>query len=153
MSTRPPKELYDPIRKEWVRALPEEHVRQCLIRHLLEDLKYPASLLACELSLDQLPHLATSQESIPRRRADIVCFSKDLHPNFSLFPLVLIECKAVPLSSAALNQLIGYNHYVKAPFICLANDTELRFGYWDEISKDYTFISHIPPYQDLLSSL
>lgn len=105
-------ELFDPFRRKWVVASPEELVRQKCLRRLTESLGYPASLIAVEKSLKEL----VQGPFPPLRRADILCFTQ------SGSPLLLIECKAVALNEAMQRQLKGYNYYVKAPFIALVNE-------------------------------
>lgn len=99
---------------------PEEAVRQALLKAMVEQLGYPRQLLAVEKELSQLPHLQ-NQSGLPKRRADILCFGKDIHPQYSLFPLLLIECKAGKIGFDAEQQALGYNHFVQAPYVALAN--------------------------------
>ena len=40
--------VYDSIRKRWVVLTPEEHVRQLLIHYLVQEMKYPAGMIAVE---------------------------------------------------------------------------------------------------------
>lgn len=87
--------IYCCIRKEWVAATPEEKVRQKLLAGMIGSLGYPASTIAVEQSLREMPHLALNPLKMPSRRADVVVFAKDIHPHHSLFPLLLVECKAV----------------------------------------------------------
>ena len=66
-------------RKKWVAKTPEELIRQFLIGQMIEKLDYPKSLIAVEKELSQLPQLAvpiTSKDQLPKRRADIIVFSK-----------------------------------------------------------------------------
>ena len=43
--------VYDPLRKKWLVLTPEEWVRQHFVNWLIEDLHYPPSLIANEVSL------------------------------------------------------------------------------------------------------
>jgi hypothetical protein len=143
--------LYDPIRKEWVVATPEEHVRQQLLDDLINALGFPKELIMVEKGLCQMPHLSLQGPGrLPKRRADIVCFAKNIHPYSSLHPLLLIECKAVPITPGALRQILGYNHYMNAYFIAVVNQYETRLGYFDSGSRKYTYLPKLLPYQDLL---
>jgi hypothetical protein len=143
-----------PIRGEWVNLLPEEKVRLSLIRFMTERLEYPSQLIAVERSLHQFPHLAGgATKNLPKRRADIVCYARDIHPEHALYPLLLIECKAVPLTATAVQQLTGYNHYLKAYFIALCNGSEMRSGYFDENQGGYVFSNTLPSYKELLRVL
>ena len=112
---------YDSLRRQTVAATPEEMVRQRLIQAMIEQLGYPRELLVVEKALSQLPHLS-QQKGLPRRRADLLCFGRNIHPEHSLFPLLLIECKEGLLNSDAEQQVLGYNHFVQAPYVALANE-------------------------------
>lgn len=137
-----PSEIFCQIRKKWVAALPEEIIRQRLLRHMIEELGYPPQVIAVEKSLSQIPHLAGMK--LPLRRADILCFGPTIHP------LLVIECKAVPLAPKALRQLVGYNFYLKSSYIALANETELKCGWYNVAKKDYHFIDHLLPYHRMI---
>jgi len=144
-------QLYCPVRCEWVAALPEEIVRQKLVHHMVERLGFSRASLAVEVALKQIPHLKGNK--VPDRRADILCFGKNIHPKFQLYPLLLVECKAVKLTSKVLQQVIGYNHFVQSYFITVANDDEIRTGWYDANKGDYTFVSGLPPYSELIASV
>ena len=119
-SFRQNRQLYDPIRRTWVANSPEEQVRQQWLKVLIEQLEFPRELIAVEKELKELPHLSR-EPSLPQRRADLICFAKGIHPKHDLFPLLLIEFKRDVWDRAAMEQLLGYNHYVKAPYAALAN--------------------------------
>lgn len=139
------------MRKEWVIATPEELVRQKLVHHLIHDLAFPWSHIALEKSLRQMPHLTLADQlKLPHRRADLVCFAKNIHPQFNLYPLLLVECKAVKLSERVVNQVVGYNHFVKAYFIAVVNAEEVRTGWYDEATKKYNFVNFLPKYEELV---
>lgn len=146
--------IYCLIRKEFVASLPEEVIRQRFLRHMLEDKGFPASLIAVEKALKQMPHLSgMNPMHIPSRRADIICYGKGIHPGYDLYPLLLIECKAVKLTSRVINQVAGYNQFVKAFFIAIVNDCEIQTGWFDPKKKEYVFTKALPSYQDLMFSL
>lgn len=135
-------------------SLPEELIRQRLLRHMLEDKGFPASLIAVEKALKQMPHLSgVNPLYIPSRRADIICYGKGIHPEYDLYPLLLIECKAVKLTPRVINQVAGYNQFVKAFFIAIVNDHEIQTGWFDSKKKEYVFVKTLPSYQDLMFSL
>jgi sulfur carrier protein ThiS len=152
LSTRSESEtLICRVRREQVAALPEERVRQRMLDHLIDKLRFPASGIAVEKALSQLPHLQDIK--VPERRLDIVCFAKGIHADYDLYPLLILECKAVSLNDAAVRQVAGYNHYVKAPFMAVANETEIRMGWFDREKKEEVFISYIPEYEQLMRSV
>lgn len=151
---QPAETLHCLVRRRRVAALPEEIVRQHVLKHLVE-LGFPLSLIVVEMSLEQMPHISSSpaNSADSARRADIVCFAKDIHPLHSLYPLLLVECKAVKLTSKTLTQVTGYNHFLKAHFIAVANQKELRTGWFDPVRKAYTFVEHLPSYSQMISSI
>jgi hypothetical protein len=148
-SSSPNKSLvYDQVRLSWVRATPEELVRQHWLNWMIHRLQYPKELLVVEKEIKELPHL--SAISVPDRRVDILCYGKGIHPSHSLFPLVMIECKDGRLTDAAFDQVIGYNHFVGARFVAVVNLDEVRLGFYDAIKKKYEFNSVLPSFQELM---
>jgi len=131
------KQLFDPFRNKWVVETPEEKVRQALLHKMVNHLGYPKSLIGvekglCSLTLSNLD-----------RRIDIVCYCKRGQP------LLLIECKAaLPLTQVVENQLIGYNNVVKAPYLALANEQEVKMGFYD--GKRWVFKLGFASYQQLV---
>ena len=148
-----PQQIYCHLRKMWVTALPEELVRQRLISYMVNQLNFPQSYLVLEKELRQMPHLDGDLQQFPDRRADLICFSKDIHPRHTLYPLLLIECKAVKLTSKVVDQVVGYNHFLQAYFIAIVNSDEIRTGWYDREKKEYTFINTLPDYTSLLGML
>ena len=140
--------LYDEVRQCWVKATPEEQVRQRWLKWMIHRLKYPKELLVVEKEIKELPHL--SGKVVPQRRVDILCYGKGIHPAHSLYPLVMIECKDEPLSDAAVDQVIGYNHHVKAFFIAVVNLKEVQFGFLNAHQKRYEFHSIFPSFMELI---
>lgn len=143
--------LFCPLRKTWVAALPEEKVRQAVIQEMIHHLGYPPHLLIAEKSLDQLPHLQ-ALPSLPKRRADLLVFAKNLHPQYPFYPLLLIECKAIALTDKVLRQLIGYNQFVKAYFIAVTNYTKTFLGTYHPDCQDFLFQEGLLPYPVLLEN-
>jgi hypothetical protein len=142
------KQLYCVQRHVWVAATPEEIIRQNLLNRLIQHLNFPAASIVVEKELRQLPHINDS--SLPDRRADVLCYAKQA---VRMHPLLLIECKAVPICAKEVRQVIGYNHYVKASFIALVNETEHRLGWFDAKINDYRFINYIPAFHELVNSI
>lgn len=124
---------------------PEEELRRQLLIWMVEKGGYPRELLAVEKELSQLPHLIGRQD-LPQRRADLLCFSKDIHSLYPLFPLLLIECKAQQAGLEAKQQALGYNHYVQAPYVAVASRQGARLIFPVELP-------FLPYYKELLSKL
>lgn len=147
-----PQNLFCAIRKEWVAALPEEIVRQRLLLHMIDQKGFPASLVAVEQALGQLPHLSPiDRQRVPKRRADIICFAN--MKSSVMHPLLIVECKSVKLVPSVMNQVVGYNHFVGSSFIAVVNHEEIRTGWYDHAKKDYVFVDYLPSYQELVASL
>lgn len=147
------EQVYCLIRKTWVAAQPEELVRQRLLSHMIHNLGFPPSYLVLEKELRQMPHLEANSQQIPDRRADLICFGKDIHPKFPLYPLLLVECKAIKLSSKVIDQVVGYNHSMQAYFVAIANGQEIKTGWYDKEKKEYTFVNDLPRYTELLGAI
>lgn len=141
------KEIYDPIRRAQVAKTPEEEVRQSLIKVLIEELGYPKELIAVEVDLKSLPHLQEFRGRLPSRRADLLVY---IRQNKGLIPLLLVECKADKLNDRAKRQIIGYNTYIKAPYLALASRHQVLFGYASE--GEYLFIEGLPTFERLAYS-
>lgn len=143
-----PSQIRCAIRGEWVATTPEENVRQKLLGLMISELGFPKAWICVEQPLRDLPHLASVKTSVPARRADIICYAQGIN-----HPLILIECKAVALTAKTERQLIGYNHYVRAPFVCLANQETILTGWKDKGQGGYRFIPGLPPCIELLNQI
>ena len=143
--------LYDSIRKKYVISYPEEVVRQKLILRMVNNLNYPKSLVTIEKDLCLLPHLQDVDIKNLKRRADIIVFAKNIHPTYLLYPLIMIECKAIKLNKSAIDQVIGYNYHVKAHFVAIANEDNIITLY--KKNDSYKEINFLPNYNDLLKSI
>lgn len=136
--------IYDPVRKSYVKAFPEEIIRQKILRHMIFDLKYPKEWIAVEKDLSSI--LSDKNLSAEKRRVDILCFIKkaDL-----FFPLLMIECKAYSLTKEAVYQVLGYNHHVQACYVAVANDEEIKTFWYDRAVNDYNHVNFLPSFEDL----
>lgn len=146
------KTLYCPFRKEHITAQPEEIVRQKVLSMMTKSLGYPQGYIVVEKSLSQLPQIQNNQRLVlPNRRLDILVYAPNKENN--LTPFLLIECKAVPFNSKALQQVAGYNHYVGANFISVVNAEQAIVGWFDKKHNGYRHINFLPTYNDLYHSL
>ena len=105
------KEIYDPVRRRFVRETPEELVRQAYLCYLVEKLHFPKICLSVEKKVTY---------NTLTRRYDIVAYSRDAHA------LLLVECKSeqVELSGDTLYQAAMYNHELQAEYVVLTNGKE-----------------------------
>ncbi|GAB4186230.1 MAG: type I restriction enzyme HsdR N-terminal domain-containing protein [Simkaniaceae bacterium] len=144
------KTLFDVIRSQKLAAAPEEIIRQKLVRLLLNK-GYPKSLILIEQKISKLPHIHKQFGSLPDRRIDILVYCKEMaFQNEDIFPLLLIECKAVPLTRKVFRQAAGYNYYIKAPFFALANSSECIIGWHPKEASFLQYFTGLPDYEELL---
>lgn len=153
ITTKSTQQIYCHLRKMWVAALPEEIVRQRLLSHMVNHLNFPQNYLVLEKELRQMPHLSGDLRQFPDRRADLICFGKDIHPSHALYPLLLIECKAVKLTSKVIDQVVGYNHFLQAYFIAIVNADEIKTGWYNRETKEYSFVNTLPDFATLMGML
>jgi len=130
-STNQQIEIYDGIRKKFVKLTPEEFVRQKILYFLLIK-GYPAGLIAVEYSLVLNNTL---------KRADIVVFDKEAQPLF------VIECKShtVSLDNSTIEQIRRYNMTLNAPLLGICNGLEFFIYY-----KNEKAINFWPTYDEAL---
>lgn len=146
------QEVYCLLRQTWVLATPEECVRQALVFEMIENLHFPRESIVMEKKLSQIPHLKGRRE-LPSRRADLVVLAKGIHKDYPIYPLLLIECKAVSMNEAVLRQIVGYNEFIGAPYIALANQDGVYMGRYFNNIKDYLFKKDLPSYDILMTSV
>lgn len=126
--------IFDEIRKKFVKLTPEEWVRQNVVRFLIEDKKYPKSLINVEKVL-KINGLI--------KRYDVVVFNNE----GSI--LVLIECKApeIKISQATFDQIARYNLTMKAEYLMVTNGLKHYFCKMDYESEKYQFLESLPEFQ------
>ncbi|MBI5274647.1 MAG: type I restriction enzyme HsdR N-terminal domain-containing protein [Chlamydiales bacterium] len=138
--------IYDAIRKKWVSATPEELVRQYWIQVMVQELHFPINSLVVEKTLKEIPLLALPKRKIPNRRFDLICFHQK---ETEIKPLMMVEFKATSLSEDVFSQVIGYNFYIQAAFIAIANQTAIKVGWYCKEKNAYQAMDYLPTYQEL----
>ena len=127
-------QIYDPIRRLWVKLNPEEWVRQGLIRHFLQKMHYPPNALAVEKKLPG---------HIRSRRFDLLVFNRRLQP------WMLVECKSpeVKINEDTLFQLLDYHRHLPAPYWLLSNGIS---SYCADARQPGTikWLNRLPAYDD-----
>ncbi len=130
--------IFDIIRKKYVRLTPEEWVRQHLLHFLVNERKFPQSLIGVEkkLRINEL-----------EKRTDVVIFSTAMNP------LILAECKApgVAVTQAVFDQAARYNMSLKVGYFLITNGMETFVCRIDEEKKAYVFLKEIPHYSEVKS--
>lgn len=127
-------EIFDPIRKKFVRLTPEEWVRQHFLNLLTAFKGYPASLIAVESSLIY---------NRRAKRSDILVYGTNGKP------LLIVECKApeVPIDQAVFDQAAMYNKTLKVPYLLVTNGMQHFSCKIDHTSSSYLFLPDIPGYE------
>lgn len=125
--------IFDEIRKKFILLTPEEWVRQHVVRFLLEEKKYPKSLINVEkiLKINGLT-----------KRYDAVVFDTDGTI------AVLVECKApeVAISQHTFDQIARYNMTLNSRYLMVTNGLEHYFCQIDFANKQYIFLQELPEY-------
>lgn len=129
-------DIFDPFRKKFVALTPEEWVRQNVVRFLVEEKRYPASLIAIEFPL-KLNKMT--------KRADVVLYGTNGRP------LLLVECKApkVKITQNAFDQASRYNLFFKVPYLLITNGIDHYCSEVNLIEKKCRFLTDIPFYEDI----
>jgi hypothetical protein len=95
--------IFDNLRKKYMVLTPEEWVRQHFVQFLIQEKKYPVSLIALEKQLTI---------NNRKKRTDILVFNKEGYPE------IIVECKApkIKITQATFDQIARYNLKLKANF-------------------------------------
>jgi hypothetical protein len=125
------EEIWDELRKQWVRLTPEEWVRQNFVQYLLVVKTYPASYIAVERKM-RLGELY--------KRFDLLVFDK------AAKPWMLVECKAMEekLDHRVLWQVLRYNMATPVKYIVITNGGECHA--FIRGAADFEEIAALPAY-------
>jgi hypothetical protein len=125
--------LFDVIRKRDIIITPEEWVRQHFVQYLINQKKYPKTLIKLEggHKLHGMP-----------KRTDIVVF------NQSGEKILLVECKApsVTIDQKTFDQVARYNLVHKVKLLAVTNGLQHYYCSIDFEKNDYKFIPELPLY-------
>ncbi|MDP6922699.1 MAG: type I restriction enzyme HsdR N-terminal domain-containing protein [Lutibacter sp.] len=125
--------IFDMIRKKYVRLTPEEWVRQHVIHFLINEKKYPSSLMAVEKKM-------TFNKLV--KRTDILVF------NQKGLPEIIVECKAptVKITQASFDQIARYNLKLNAHYLFVTNGMAHYYCMIDPQNECYHFLKELPKY-------
>ncbi|MGZ3873416.1 MAG: type I restriction enzyme HsdR N-terminal domain-containing protein [Mucilaginibacter sp.] len=128
--------LFDVIRKKNIIITPEEWVRQHFVQYLINQKKYPKSLIKLEGG-HKLHGMA--------KRTDIVVY------NTSGEKILLVECKApaIAISQKVFDQVARYNMVHKVKLLAVSNGLQHYYCFIDFNTQGYNFIEELPAYNDL----
>lgn len=122
--------VFDPVRRKFLVATPEEWVRQLFISFLVNEKNIPLSKIAVEKQL-----LINNMQ----KRFDIVVYGDDFSP------LTIIECKSpkISISDDTFRQASLYNLELRAPFLIVTNGMATYHCAIDFASRSFRFLSSI----------
>ncbi|MEO6632127.1 MAG: type I restriction enzyme HsdR N-terminal domain-containing protein [Mucilaginibacter sp.] len=125
--------LFDVIRKRDIIITPEEWVRQHFVQYLINQKKYPKSLIKLEGG-HKLHGMA--------KRTDIVVY------NPSGEKILLVECKApsVTIDQKTFDQVARYNMVHKVKLLAVTNGLQHYYCRIDFDKQGYKFIEDMPLY-------
>ena len=125
--------IFDIVRKKYVSLTPEEWVRQHFIHYLIEEKRYPISLIAIEkkITINKLT-----------KRTDILVF------NSKGLPHIIVECKApsINITQNAFDQIARYNLKLNANYLLVTNGLKHYYCKMDFSKEEYVFLDTIPDY-------
>jgi hypothetical protein len=128
--------IFDAYRAKYVRATPEELVRQQMCAYLEHEKAYPKTLIfnECVLRVHSM-----------NKRCDTVIYSSQ-H-----MPVMLIEYKSpdVPITQAVFDQVMLYNGVLQVPYILVSNGKQHFCCKLDVHVQQYVFLKEIPAYINL----
>ena len=130
------EEIFDEIRKKFVRLTPEEWVRQHFLQWMIVHLGYPASLIVVEAALKYNNML---------KRFDILAYRADGRP------CLVVECKSpgVEITQSVFDQVAMYNMTLTVDYIAVTNGINHYACRIDHENRTYAFLKDIPAYETL----
>ena len=128
--------IFDPLRRRFVLATPEEWVRLNLVQHLIQDLGYPGGRTAVETGFSYRG---------AQHRADVIVYDRQGKA------VLMAECKApeVKIRQAVFDQIARYNTSVKADCLVVTNGLTHYCYEIDRELKTYRFLDRLPKYEEL----
>lgn len=132
------QQLFCPFRRKYVRATPEEKVRQAVLRSLVDDYGFPASLIAVEAPIEIGNHVD--------KRCDAIVYSPNLEP----WMLIELKAPSVPITQKTLDQAAIYNTTLHAPLLLLSNSQQTICARCTD--TDIEFLKQIPSWSQSFPS-
>jgi len=126
-------QIWDRLRKKYVKLTPEEWVRQHFIAYMIDHLSYSEGLMASEFTVNY---------NNMKKRCDIVGFNNDLTPFF------IVECKApsVEITEDTFYQIAKYTSTLKAKMLILTNGMNHYCAKIDEKENRLIYLEGIPKF-------
>ena len=129
-------QVWDPVRKKYVALTPEEEVRHRILSYLVEQCKYPLSLISVEKQLMVFGR---------KRRYDIVVYNRQSKP------CLLVECKQenVAMTQTVMEQIARYNLALEVPFLLITNGLQHFILQINQQEKTFEWKNELPSFEDL----
>jgi hypothetical protein len=105
-------QVFDRLRKLWVKITPEEWVRQQIILMMTDILHFPAAYISVEKEIEV---------GKLKKRFDLLIYDAEHNP------WMLVECKApsVALSESTAAQLLRYQQVLQAKHLVITNGNDV----------------------------
>lgn len=134
--TREKPEIFDFLRRRFVKLTPEEWVRQHFVHWLVEHKGYPKGLLGNEIEL---------QVGEKKLRCDSILYDQQAHPK------MIIEYKAptIALSQKVFDQIAVYNQLLHVDYLVVSNGLQHYCCRMNYECNSYEFLKDIPDYQTI----
>lgn len=123
--------VFDINRKKYIVLTPEELVRQHLLWYLINEKKYPASLIVLEKGLE-INGL--------KKRFDLLVYNKNGKPE------LLAECKSpeIKITQLVFDQIADYNRKFKVKNLLVTNGIQHINCIFTNDFESYSFTEEIP---------
>ena len=134
--TREKPEIFDFLRRRFVKLTPEEWVRQHFVHWLVEHKGYPKGLLGNEIAL---------RVGDKKLRCDSILYDQQA------LPRMIIEYKAptIALSQKVFDQISAYNLLLHVDYLVVSNGMQHYCCRMDYERNDYDFLPDIPDYEKI----
>jgi hypothetical protein len=132
-------QIFDLLRKKYITLTPEEWVRQNFIAWLINELQYPAGLIAIEKEV---------VVNTLKRRYDIVVHNREGAP------VMLVECKSpkVKISESVFSQIARYNLELKVNYLVVTNGMNHYCCKINFEDAAFEFLQEVPSYEEICCS-
>jgi hypothetical protein len=126
-------QVFDQVRKKYVKLTPEEWVRQNFIYYLNSYKGYPLGLMQLEKIINY---------NGMSKRADIVLNSSEGAAK------IIVECKApnIAISQSAFDQISRYNYNIHVDYLIVTNGIKHFCCKVNYEENNYSFVKEIPNY-------
>lgn len=129
-------QIWDRLRKKYVKNTPEEWVRQHFIHYLIDHLNFPEGRMISELKVVY---------NGMNKRCDIAVFDLEKKPQ------VIVECKAahISITENTFYQIAKYAHTLKAQILMMSNGKNHYCAKIDQKTGEISYLPEIPTYEEL----